>query len=155
MIFVSSLRRVSLSPSTSPSLSSLSSLSSISRSLSLFISPTTSTTLTRMKCKSCQAVCPKQTVQANTANRGREFYSCSKASTGCKFFAWGDGKPSLNKTRPLSTSSSSSSTGQSSVPLANTLVIYTDGGCLGTLRERNVISDRLRLRITSLTWYRE
>ena len=128
MIFFSEFRKALLfsSPSGSGSVGS--------RSLSYFLTgrATASSPKLLMNCKKCKSFCQKRTVQKNNANNGRHFYSCSNTAAGCKFFAWADGKPSglasmLPTTRPVS------STPDTSVPLANTLVVYTDGACIGKI----------------------
>lgn len=75
-----------------------------------------------MNCIQCKSICFKRTVQKESANKGREFYSCSNPATACKFFVWAD------KKKPSRTFATAS---QSRVPIENTLVVYTDGACLG------------------------
>lgn len=126
MIFPISLSRKTIIPSCAIG----------SRCLSYFLADRAASSLCSpkflMNCKKCNTICQKRTVQKNTANYGRQFYSCSNTATGCKFFAWADGKPSSLSVVPTrSVSSSSADTTSTVVPLSNTLVIYTDGACIG------------------------
>ena len=83
-----------------------------------------------MKCKKCDSVLDKMTVKKNSVNQGRQFYSCKNPVTACNFFIWADGKPSqITQKRSMTTASVVGNT--SSVPIENTLVLYTDGACLG------------------------
>ena len=108
-----------------------SSTSFISRKFSLF-TPTSA----RMQCTKCRAICPKLTCQREDKNKGREFYNCSRVSTGCSFFKWADGvgTPAIGRHTPAHgrRNYTPSCDKSQSEELKSTLVVYTDGACLGT-----------------------
>lgn len=93
--------------------------------------------LLAMDCRKCSKPAVRRTVQKNNANHGREFITCSNAAGGCKYFEWVDGKPSNvgAAARPVTSLAAkySSDSAASAVPQANTLVVYTDGACIGML----------------------